>query len=340
MSAILSVNHLNVSFQTINGEVKAVRDVSFHLDQGESLAVVGESGCGKTVMVKSLLRLHDKTNAVIAPESEILFDGKNIRNLKTKKLQELRGNEIAMIFQDSMTSLNPTATIGSQIEEALRIYQKLSRQERKKRTIELLKMVEMPDAQERLKAYPHMLSGGMRQRVMIAMALACNPRILLADEPTTALDVTIQAQLLELLKELKKKLDMSIILVTHDLNVVMDFADRILVMYAGKILERGTMEDIMENPRHPYTWALLQAMPGEYMKPKSSLYTIDGTPPDLRLPLAQCPFAARCRYCMGICKKEMPPETSLSETHRVSCWLQHELAPKVVRPVGGNEYEQ
>lgn len=339
MSAILSVNHLNISFQTINGEVRAVRDVSFHLDQGESLAIVGESGCGKTVMIKSLLRLHDKTNAVISPESEILFDGKNIRNLKIKELQALRGSEIAMIFQDSMTSLNPTATIGSQIEETLKIHQRLSKADRTKRTIELLKMVEIPDPQERLKSYPHMLSGGMRQRVMIAMALACNPRILLADEPTTALDVTIQAQLLDLLKELKEKLDMSIILVTHDLNVVMDFADRILVMYAGKILERGTIRDIMENPRHPYTWALLRAMPGEYMKPKSSLYTINGTPPDLRLALKQCPFAARCRYCMGICKKEMPSEASLSETHRVSCWLQHELAPKVIRPVGGNEYE-
>lgn len=329
MEELLNVEHLNVSFRTMNGVVKAVRDVSFSLSKGETLAVVGESGCGKTVMIKSLLRLHDKTNATIAEDSRIVFRGKDLNSMNRRELQDLRGNRISMIFQDSMTSLNPTTTIGRQIDEALRIHKKLSRQERKEEVVRLLRLVEIPDPESRVKAYPHQLSGGMRQRVMIAMALACRPEVLLADEPTTALDVTIQAQLLDLLKSLKEELDMSIILVTHDLNVVMDFADRVQVMYAGRIMERGTVDDIAEHPAHPYTLALLQAMPSEYMKPKSALYTIQGTPPDLRLPLEHCPFSARCRYCMGICRRELPPEVSISEGHTVSCWLHDPSAPKV-----------
>lgn len=336
---ILAVNHLNVSFSTMNGEVHAVRDVSFRLGRGEILAAVGESGCGKTVMIKSVLRLHDKTNAVISDDSQILFDGADIRKLGRKELQAIRGNEIAMIFQDSMTSLNPTTRVGKQIMESLKIHNPgMSRQQMIDRTIELLRMVEIPDPETRMLAYPHQLSGGMRQRVMIAIALSCNPKILLADEPTTALDVTIQAQLLDLLKKLKDQLNMSIILVTHDLGVVAGFADRIQVMYAGQIIEEGTCEEIMHSARHPYTWALLMAVPGSDAERKSSLYTIPGTPPDLRLPLEHCPFASRCRYCMGICRKEKPPVSTLSETHRLSCWLLDERAPRIEFPLGENTH--
>lgn len=329
MKDILNVNHLNVSFHTMNGVVYAVRDVSFHLGEKETLAVVGESGCGKTVMIKSLLRLHDKTNAIIAADSQILFQGKDIGKMSKKELMELRGNQIAMIFQDSQTSLNPTTQVGKQIEEVLLLHKKMSKEERNARVLELLKMVEMPDPQVRMKAYPHQLSGGMRQRAMIAMALACEPKVLLADEPTTALDVTIQAQLMDLLAESKHRLDMSIILVTHDLSVVKDFADRIQVVYAGQIVEYGTTQEIMENPRHPYTMALLQAMPESYMQTKSRLQTIGGTPPDLRLPLEYCPFAARCKYCMNICKRRKPKPTTISETHSVQCFLLYEKAPKI-----------
>ena len=326
---LLEVEHLNVSFRTMNGVVHAVRDVSFHLDQGETLAVVGESGCGKTVMIKSLLRLHDKTNAQIAPGSRILFEGRDIGEMNKKELMELRGNEIAMIFQDSQTSLNPTTQVGKQVEEALLIHKKLPKEACRKRVLELLKMVEMPDAEARMKAYPHQLSGGMRQRAMIAMALACEPKVLLADEPTTALDVTIQAQLMDLLVDLKKKLNMSIILVTHDLSVVRDFADRIQVVYAGQIVERGTTKEIMESPKHPYTMALLQAMPDSYMQTKSRLQTIGGTPPDLRLPLECCSFAARCRYCMNICKRKKPELTDISQTQSARCFLLDERAPRM-----------
>ncbi len=340
MEEVLNVNHLNVSFSTMNGTVRAVRDVSFHLNKGEILATVGESGCGKTVMIKSILRLHDKTNAVIAEDSQILFDGTDIRKMGKKELQAIRGNEIAMIFQDSMTSLNPTTRVGKQIMESLKIHNPgMSRQQQMERAVELLKLVEIPDPERRMLAYPHQLSGGMRQRIMIAIALSCNPKVLLADEPTTALDVTIQAQLLDLLQELKQKLDMSIILVTHDLNVVVGFADRIQVMYAGQIVEEGTCEEIMKRGEHPYTWALMMAVPGGTAKKKSALYTIPGTPPDLRLPLEQCPFASRCRYCMGICRKEMPKRTVLSDTHAVRCWLLDENAPKVDKPIGGEENE-
>lgn len=340
MEEVLNVNHLNVSFSTMNGTVHAVRDVSFHLNKGEILATVGESGCGKTVMIKSILRLHDKTNAVISEDSQILFNGTDIRKMGKKELQAIRGNEIAMIFQDSMTSLNPTTRVGKQIMESLKIHNPgMSRQQQMERAVELLKLVEIPDPERRMLAYPHQLSGGMRQRIMIAIALSCNPKVLLADEPTTALDVTIQAQLLDLLQELKQKLDMSIILVTHDLNVVVGFADRIQVMYAGQIVEEGTCEEIMKRGEHPYTWALMMAVPGGTAKKKSALYTIPGTPPDLRLPLEQCPFASRCRYCMGICRKEMPGRTMLSETHAVRCWLLDENAPKVDKPIGGEENE-
>ena len=255
MEHILEVKNLNVSFKSYLGTVRAVQGVDFVLDQKETLAMVGESGCGKTVTAKSILRLFGRTTGTIADGSQILFEGKDILKMDKNELSDLRGAGISMIFQDSMTSLNPTMRVGKQIAECIRLHNRVSRQEAMQRACELLRLVEIPNPEERLKNYPHQMSGGMRQRVMIAMALSCNPKILIADEPTTALDVTIQAQLLDLLKGLREKFGMSIILVTHDLGVVADFADRIQVMYAGRVVERGTKEEIFRNPKHPYTWA-------------------------------------------------------------------------------------
>ena len=256
-----------------------------------------------------------------------------------RKLNTLRGKDISMIFQDSMTSLNPTMTVGKQIMENLLTHTSMTKGEARKRAKELLELVEIPDPEERLDCYPHQLSGGMRQRVMIAIALACGPKLLIADEPTTALDVTIQAQLLDLLGRIREQSGMSVILVTHDLGVVASFAQRVQVMYAGQIVERGTVEDIFKRPRHPYTWALLSSIPGRALSSKSELYALRGTPPDLRLPLNGCPFADRCEYCMGICKKQCPQETQLEEGHSAVCWLCHPLAPKVQPPegIGGKE---
>lgn len=245
----------------------------------------------------------------------------------------MRGADIGMIFQDPMTSLNPTMTLGDQIMESLFIHRKMDKQQAKEEAVRLLEMVNIPSAGERLGSYPHQLSGGMRQRVMIAIALACNPKILIADEPTTALDVTIQAQILDLLKELKEGLKTAIILVTHDLGVVADFADRIQVMYAGQVVERGAKREIFNDCRHPYTWALLQSIPRDDINSKGELYSLKGTPPDLLLDIQGCAFASRCEYCMSICKESMPAATEISATHSVSCWLLHPQAPKVEKPL-------
>ena len=326
---ILEVKDLSVSFNTYAGEVKAVRGVSFELNRGETLAFVGESGCGKTVTAKSILRLLKPPFAVIKEGSQITCDGKDVLALNKKELCEFRGDEVSMIFQDPMTSLNPTMTVGKQIMESLRIHRHLSKKEAREEAIRMLKMVNIPSAEKRVDSYPHEMSGGMRQRVMIAMALACNPKILIADEPTTALDVTIQAQIMDLMRELKEKMNTAIILVTHDLGVVANFADRIQVMYAGQVVERGTAREIFYDSKHPYTWALLSSVPKLAKESKQELYTLQGTPPDLILPLKHCPFAARCEFCMPICKEQMPQETVLTDTHRLSCWLQHPDAPKV-----------
>ena len=322
---LLDVKNLNVSFHTYAGEVKAVRGLDFHLYPGETLAFVGESGCGKSVTAKSLMRLLPKDSSEIKKESQIIFNGKNVLAMNSKELTDLRGNDISMIFQDPMTSLNPTMRIGDQIKEALKIHRHLSGSEADKVATDLLELVQIPEAKNRLKAYPHELSGGMRQRVMIAIALSCNPKLLLADEPTTALDVTIQAQILDLLQDLKKRLNTAIILVTHDLGVVANFAERIQVMYAGDIIEEGTTDEIFYNARHPYTWALLNSIPKVHAK-DVELRALGGTPPDLLLPLPGCPFAARCSRAMEICKKVHPPKTELSPTHHNWCWLEHELA--------------
>lgn len=333
MNKILEVKNLQVSFNTYQGEVKAVRNVSFHLEKSETLAIVGESGCGKTVTAKCLLRLLKEPPAVIKKGSQILFNGEDVLQMKKKRLLSYRGGDVSMIFQDPMTSLNPTMTVGNQIAESLIIHKNLSKKEALKEAIRLLELVNIPNAEERIKSYPHELSGGMRQRVMIAIALSCNPKVLIADEPTTALDVTIQAQIIDLLNELKAEFETSIILVTHDLGVVANFADRIQVMYAGNVVETGTKYDIFYKSQHPYTWALLNSVPRPDVKSKDELYSLKGTPPDLILPLKCCPFASRCEFAMEICLEQHPPETSITDKHQVSCWLQDERSPKVERPM-------
>ena len=290
---ILEVDNLNVSFNTYAGEVKAVRGVSFELSKGETLAFVGESGCGKTVTAKSILRLLKPPFAVIKPESKIVCNGKDVLKMSEKELCEFRGDEVGMIFQDPMTSLNPTMTVGKQIMESLMIHKKLNKNQAREEAVNMLKMVNIPSPEKRIDNYPHEMSGGMRQRVMIAIALACNPNVLIADEPTTALDVTIQAQIMDLMMELKTKMNTAIILVTHDLGVVANFADRIQVMYAGEVVERGTTKEIFNESRHPYTWALLRSVPRLGSESKKEPYALGGTPPDLLLPLYHCPLADR-----------------------------------------------
>jgi len=329
MEKILEVENLQVSFHTYAGEVKAVRGVDFALEKGETLAFVGESGCGKTVTAKAVLRLLKPPFAEIKKDSKIICNGKDVLNLTKKELYEFRGNDVSMIFQDPMTSLNPTMKVGKQIMETLLLHGDMNKAEARKETIRMLEMVNIPGAAERIDSYPHEMSGGMRQRVMIAMALACEPDILIADEPTTALDVTIQAQIMELIKDLKERLNTAIILVTHDLGVVANFADRIQVMYAGQVVERGMTEEIFRESKHPYTWALLNSIPKATNELKEELYALKGTPPDLILPLEECPFAARCQYCMPICRERPSLETALSDSHKVSCWLTHPKAPKV-----------
>lgn len=327
MSELLKVKDLSVTFSSYRGDVKAVRNVSFTVQQGETLALVGESGCGKSVTAKAIMRLLDRTSAIISEDSVIEYGGENLLALKKRQINLIRGKDISMVFQDAMASLNPTMTVGAQITETIRTHLKLGKAEAAKRAREFLAMVELPEPSEQMRRYPHQLSGGQRQRVMIAMALSCDPKLLIADEPTTALDVTIQAQILSLLQKLQKQLGMSVLLITHDLGIVAGAADRVHVMYGGQIIERGTTSEIFDEPMHPYTAALLTAIPKRSMERRSELYTLPGAPPDLRLELNCCPFAARCRYAMPVCKKQMPKE--VISGHSVSCWLTDERAPKV-----------
>lgn len=342
MESILEVRNLKVSFHTYAGEVQAVRGINFRLNKGETLAVVGESGCGKSITAKSLMRLIPTPPGEIKEGSEIIFQGKNIVKMNEAELRHLRGADISMIFQDPMTSLNPTMNVGNQIAESLMIHRGMSHTEAFNEAIKMLQLVNIPNAEKRASQYPHEFSGGMRQRVMIAIALACNPKILIADEPTTALDVTIQAEIMDLIKDLQSKLGTSVILITHDLGVVAGTADRIQIMYAGIILERGKVDEIFYNAHQPYTWALLQSVPRLESGHKDELYSIKGTPPDLLKPPEGCPFAARCPYVMSICKEIFPDVTKISDSHEVYCWLQHPKAPKVERPavIGGNPYER
>ncbi|MBP2242503.1 peptide/nickel transport system ATP-binding protein [Cytobacillus eiseniae] len=330
MEKILEVNNLQVSFDTYAGEVKAVRGVSFHLNKGETLAIVGESGSGKSVTSKSLMKLIPNPPGRIV-NGEILFEGKDLVHYSEKQMQKIRGSEISMIFQDPMTSLNPTMTIGKQIMESIIKHQNVSKTEARRKGIELLEMVGIPQAENRFSSYPHQFSGGMRQRVVIAMAISCNPKILIADEPTTALDVTIQAQILELLKDLQKKMGTSIIFITHDLGVVANIADRVAVMYAGKIVEIGKVDEIFYHPEHPYTWGLLGAMPN-LNEDAGELITIPGSPPDLLNPPLGDAFADRNRYAMKIDYQMEPPMFKVSDTHYASTWLLHEKSPKIMLP--------
>jgi oligopeptide transport system ATP-binding protein len=330
---ILDVKNLQVSFKTYAGEVQSVRGVSFDLYEGETIAIVGESGCGKSVTSKTIMRLNPEPPAMIKG-GEIIFDGEDIVKKSEKEMTKIRGKKISMIFQDPMTSLNPTMTVGKQIMEGLKKHQNVSDEEAKKRAIEMLKLVQIPNPEKRFEEYPHQFSGGMRQRAMIAVALVCNPKLLIADEPTTALDVTIQAQILDVMKDLQKKINTSIIMITHDLGVVADIAQRIMVMYGGKIVEKGNVDDIFYKSRHPYTWGLLNSVPRlDIDKKQERLSSIEGTPPDLFAPPKGCPFADRCEYAMKICREQMPPMFNIGEGHESACWLNHPYAPKVESPI-------
>ncbi|MGE5703945.1 MAG: dipeptide ABC transporter ATP-binding protein [Clostridia bacterium] len=326
MDTILQVNDLHVSFDTYAGEVQAVRGVSFSLKKGEALAIVGESGSGKSVTSKSLMRLLPKASGRIK-QGEILFAGKDLTQASERQMQQIRGAQIAMIFQDPMTSLNPTMTIGKQLTEGIRKHQRLSIAQATHKAAELLEKVGITEPQLRLKQYPHQFSGGMRQRIVIAMALAANPQIIIADEPTTALDVTIQAQILELLKELQQSIGLSIIFITHDLGVVARMADRVAVMYAGKIVEIGTTDEIFYQPHHPYTRGLLRSMPS-LETTSEELAAIPGTPPNLLHPPKGDPFAPRNPEAMAIDFELEPPLFPISDTHYAATWLLHEYAPK------------
>ena len=325
---ILSVKNLQVSFQTFDGKVQAVRGIDFDLKKGETLAIVGESGSGKSVTTRSIMQLLS-TNALIE-NGEIIFEQENILEKSESEMQQIRGKKIAMIFQDPMTSLDPTMKIGMQVAESMIKHLKLSKKEALQQAVQLLEQVGIPNAEKRVNDYPHQFSGGQRQRIVIAIALACNPDILIADEPTTALDVTIQAQILELLKEIQQKHGTSIIFITHDLGVVANVADRVAVMYAGKIVEYGLVDEIFYNPRHPYTWGLLCSMPS--LEEEGSLYTIPGTPPDLLNPPKGDAFALRSDYALDIDFEEMPPMFAVSNTHAAATWLLDERAPKVEPP--------
>jgi len=330
LEKLLEVKNLCVNFGTYGGEVKAVRGVTFDLHKGETLAIVGESGSGKSVACKTIMRILSSNGYI--KDGQILFDGKDLTKISEKDMEKVRGKDIAMIFQDPMTSLNPTMTIGKQIMEPIIKHQGFSKEDARKRAIELIELVGISDAEKRFKQYPHQFSGGMRQRIVIAISLACNPKVLIADEPTTALDVTIQAQILELIKDLQEKTGVAVIFITHDLGVVANMADRVSVMYAGKIIEYGTSDDIFYDPKHPYTWGLLGSMPTLDIG-DNDLYNIPGTPPDLMDPPKGDAFALRSAYAMKIDHLAEPPMFKVSDTHYAATWLLHPLAPKIERPV-------
>lgn len=316
---LVEINNEHLSFFTPAGEVKALNDVSLFVREGEALGIVGESGSGKSVTSGSLMGITPDPGKLLSGTIE--FNGHRIDQMTEKEMRKIRGKEISMIFQDPMTSLNPVYTIGNQIREAILLHTDKTRKEAQERTIELLKLVGINEPEKRVKQYPHELSGGMRQRVMIAMALACEPKLLIADEPTTALDVTIQAQILELIDDLRKRLGMAVILITHDLGVVSAYCDRIAVMYAGKVVECGTTDDIFYNPQHEYTKGLLGSVPKLNEKESRRLVAIEGTPVDMLNPPKGCPFAPRCPKCMKICLQSMPEYMSFSEEHYSACWL-------------------
>ena len=322
---LLSVRDLKTSFFTHVGEVKAVRGISFDGNEGEVLGIVGESGSGKSVTSLSIMGLLQYPGRVV--DGEILLNGEDILTYSKDQMRKVRGKEIAMIFQDPMTSLNPVYTIGNQVMEMILEHEKMTKREARARAIEMLKLVGIPAAEKRIDSYPHEFSGGMRQRVMIALALSCNPKLLIADEPTTALDVTIQAQILNLIKKLNRQFGMTTMLITHDLGVVATVCDKVAVMYGGLIMEYGTVDEIFYHPRHPYTMGLLGSIPHVDGGEKRRLIPIDGTPPDLINPPKGCPFSTRCKYCMNVCTQEQPPYFA-EDKHRTMCWMLDVDAPK------------
>ena len=322
---LLSVENLRVSFFTHAGEVQAVRGVNWRLKAKETIAIVGESGCGKTVSIQTAMGLLQVPPGRVKSGS-ILFEGRDLTKITRKEWRRIQGNEMSMIFQDPLTYLNPTMRVGDQIAEVYLEHHRTGKREVQQRVLQMMRLVSFPEPETNMRKYPHQLSGGQRQRIMVAMALICNPKVLFADEPTTALDVTIQAQIIDLMMELKRKLDTSIVLITHDLGVVAKMADRIYVMYAGQIMEHGDVYTIFKQPKHPYTMGLLQSVPRLDNSGAEELFSINGTPPDLLAPPAGCPFAARCPYAMNICKRQQPePLRFAEEEHYAACWLYHPM---------------
>lgn len=324
MTHLLEVKDLVTRFYTEAGVVHAVNGISYTLDEGESLGIVGESGSGKSVGVLSIMGLIPTPPGKVE-NGEVIFNGKDILKLSDEDMRRIRGREIAMIFQDPMTSLNPVLTIGRQLTEALKLHLGMNDEQAKQRAVEMLELVGIPNAESRLSDYPHQYSGGQRQRVMIAMGLSCNPSVIIADEPTTALDVTIQAQIVELIKQLQEKLGMAVIWITHDLGVVAGMVDKLAVMYAGFIVEQGSVRDLYYSPRHPYTLGLLQAMPQLDVQAKDRLASIKGLPPDLLQEPQFCPFSPRCPYAIDKCREENPPLIDIGPKHQAACWRWEEL---------------
>jgi len=327
MQKILEVNNLKTSFFTHLGEVQAVRGTSFSMDEGDILGIVGESGSGKSVTALSIMRLIEEPGEIV--EGSIIFDGKELTKLGRQEISDIRGNEIAMIFQDPMSSLNPVYSIQNQMIEVMRRHTDMTRVEARHHAIEMLELVGIPEPSERLSSFPFEFSGGMRQRVMIATALSCNPKLLIADEPTTALDVTIQAQILDLMKKIKREINTSIILITHDLGVIAEICTKIIVMYGGMIMETGDINEIYYQARHPYTVGLQNSIPRLDLDQKERLKPIKGSPPDLLAPPPGCPFSPRCKHAMQICLEKPAPMFDITETHKSACWLMHHNAPEV-----------
>ncbi|HAK45861.1 MAG TPA: peptide ABC transporter ATP-binding protein [Spirochaeta sp.] len=330
MSILLNVNDLHTSFHTQDGEVKAVKGVSFHLDKGETLGIVGESGSGKSVTSLSILRLLPPAGQIMS--GDINLNDINLVEANRSMLREVRGGKVAMIFQDPMSSLNPLIPVGKQVEEMISIHEKHSKNDLKRMVLDLFEKVQIPDAAKRYKSYPHEFSGGMRQRVMIAMALACKPSVLIADEPTTALDVTIQDQILKLLRSLQDEMQMSIIFISHNLGVVAEICSRVMVMYGGMVMEYASINDIFAYPRHPYTMGLLKSIPKIDQDRSVALQSIPGSPPDMTNPPGGCPFHPRCQYARKICSMEVPPVAAVSDEHGSRCWLLKEDAPENNNP--------
>lgn len=329
MPQLLEVNNLQVDFRTKSGPLFAVRGVSFHIKKGEIVALVGESGCGKSVTAQSLIKLLPASTARIS--GSVLLEGKELLDCDKGRIDNIRGKEISMVFQNPMSSLNPTMCIGEQIAEVLIKHENISRSQAYKRVLELLILVGIPQPEMRIRQYPHEFSGGMRQRVVIAIALACYPKLLIADEPTTALDVTIQAQILELMVSLQKQFGMSIILITHDLGVVADTCDRVIVMYAGQVVEEGTVDQIFYNARHPYTQLLLKSLPKAGQTRSDPLYSIEGAPPHLTQPPSGCSFTPRCPYAMRGCPTRPPPLMEAAQGQKAACWLYHPHSPHAAK---------